>query len=89
MYLQGVVSAAAPRAEERHHQTEKPIGLLEQLVEIAPACGTVLDPFMGAGSTLDAARNRGRNAIGFEISDYWAEYTAKRLAQGSFGEEAA
>lgn len=89
VYLQGVISAATPRGDQRHHQTEKPIGLLEQLVEVAPPGGNVLDPFVGSGATLDAARNRGRNAIGFEINDLWVEYAGKRLAQGSLGGEAA
>ncbi len=86
IYLQGVISAAAPRGDERRHMTEKPIGLLEQLIEICPAGGLVLDPFAGSGSTLDAARNRGRHALGFELNDEHLETAGFRLAQTSLGD---
>lgn len=85
VYLPGLISAAAPRGDERRHMTEKPLGLLEQLVEICPPGGLVLDPFVGSGSTLDAARNRGRRAIGFELNDRHLETAALRLAQQSIG----
>lgn len=89
VYLQGVITAAAPRGDERRHMTEKPVGLLEQLVAIAPPGGLVLDPFVGSGSTLDAARNCGRRALGFELNDEHLETAGERLAQGSIGDAAA
>lgn len=89
IYLPGVISAATPRGDQRRHITEKPIGLLEQLIAVCPTGGTVLDPFVGSGSTLDAARNCGRNAIGFEINDEHLETAGQRLAQTSMGEVAA
>jgi site-specific DNA-methyltransferase (adenine-specific) len=89
VYLQGVISAAAPRGDERRHMTEKPIGLLEQLVALCPPDGLVLDPFVGSGSTLDAARNCGRRALGFELNETHLETAGMRLAQGSLGEVAA
>lgn len=88
VYLPGVIMAPTPRGDARRHQTEKPIGLLEQLIEVSPPEGLVLDPFAGSGSTLDAARNRGRRAIGFEINDHYIEVAGKRLAQTSLGEAA-
>lgn len=80
-YLPGVIEAAAPR--ERWHQTEKPLGLLEQLVAVCPPGGLVLDPFVGAATTLEAARLRGRRALGFEINPDYLEVAGRRLAQGA------
>ena len=85
VYLPGVIHAAAPRGNERRHMTEKPLGLLERLIEIAPMGGLVLDPFVGSGSTLDAARNCGRRALGFELNEDHLETAGMRLAQGFFG----
>jgi site-specific DNA-methyltransferase (adenine-specific) len=82
-YIPGVIPAATPR--NRIHQTEKPIGLLERLIDICPPGGLVLDPFAGSASTLDAARNRGRRAIGIELNDEHLENGALRLHQGSIG----
>ena len=47
---------------------------------------TVLDPFMGAGTTLRAAMDMGRRAVGIEIEERWCEAAAKRLAQRSLFE---
>ncbi len=57
---------------KKHHQTEKPTELLEKLIAIAPEKGTVLDCFMGSGSTGVACLNTNRNFIGIELSaDYF------------------
>ncbi len=62
------------------HPTEKPIGLMEILVRACPP-GVIVDPFMGSGSTLVAARNLGRKAIGIELDRKYVDIAVQRLAQ--------
>jgi site-specific DNA-methyltransferase (adenine-specific) len=71
------------------NETEKPEGIVRPLIEYGcPAGGLVLDPFAGSSSTLVAARNLGRRAIGIEMREEQCEKAAKRLAQDclDFGE---
>jgi site-specific DNA-methyltransferase (adenine-specific) len=63
------------------HPTEKPLSLLEQMIRYAcPEGGLVLDPFAGSGSTLDAARQSGRRAVGIEARADYCEAAARRLS---------
>lgn len=62
------------------HPTEKPVLLLRQLIESSTVMGeTVLDPFVGVGSTLVAAVLEGRRAVGIEIEEKYCEVAAERL----------
>lgn len=64
------------------HPTEKPLGILTPLITYAcPPGGLVIDPFAGSGSTLDAARQCGRRAVGIEADERYAEAAARRLSQ--------
>ena len=64
------------------HPTEKPTELSGHFLRLHSAPDDiVLDPFMGSGTTLRAAKDLGRKAIGIEIEEKYCEIAAKRLAQ--------
>jgi site-specific DNA-methyltransferase (adenine-specific) len=64
----------------RRHPTEKPVRLLTQLIESSSQQGEiVLDPFMGVGSTLVAAKVEGRRSIGIELDESYCEIAAERM----------
>lgn len=72
--LNGVQRFSSPK---QFHQTEKPIELLESMVGI---CGdTILDPFMGSGTTGVACVNAGRRFIGVEIDKGYFDIAVKRI----------
>lgn len=65
------------------HPTQKPLGILRPLIEYSvPVDGVVLDPFAGSGSTLLAARDLGRRAVGIEGREDYCAAAVKRLSQG-------
>lgn len=68
--------------EQLKHPNEKPIDLIIKLLEPYDFLKqTILDPFMGSGTTLVAAKQLGRKAIGIEIEEKYCEIAVKRLGQ--------
>ncbi len=72
----------ATPSSDRLHPVEKPETLLRGLIAPTTRCGaTILDPFAGSGSTLYAAKQAGRKAIGIDGEERYCEIAAKRCAQ--------
>ena len=67
---------------QKQHPTQKPEELMRWCLSLVPDAQTILDPFMGSGTTLRAAKDLGRYAIGIEIEERYCEIAARRMAQG-------
>lgn len=78
----GIVTNERP-SEPRyanHHPTVKPVKLMEYLCKlITPPNGTILDPFMGSGTTGIAAKNLGFNFTGIEMNEEYTEIAKRRI----------
>jgi len=77
---QAPVTWSGNHAAARSHPNEKPVDLMRELVQACPA-GIIVDPFMGSGTTLRAAKDLGRRCIGIDVAERWCEVAVKRLAQ--------
>ena len=67
-------------ASTRHHPAPYPLDLAERLVRMFSFVGdTVLDPFMGTGTTTVAAARWGRNSVGIELDDHYFDLGRKRI----------
>ena len=74
------ISGIKPSAAD--HPTPKPLELFLLFARLhSHGSDLILDPFMGSGTTLVAAKNLGRKAIGIEIEERYCEIAARRLAQ--------
>jgi DNA modification methylase len=87
--LRSVWEIATQPYPEAHFATY-PEALVERCVKAgSPLGGTILDPFMGSGTTALVARNLGRRSIGIELNETYASLAARRLSQQSLLTEAS
>ena len=67
----------------RLHPNQKPVAAMASMISTyCPRDGIVLDPFMGSGSTLRAAKDLGVSAVGIEIEEKFCRKASKRMSQG-------
>jgi site-specific DNA-methyltransferase (adenine-specific) len=66
------------------HPAQKPINLMKWCFGFVPEAKRIADPYMGSGTTLEAAKELGLQAIGIEIHEPYCEIAAKRLSQEVF-----
>ncbi|MGB3087341.1 MAG: site-specific DNA-methyltransferase [Phycisphaerae bacterium] len=79
-FIESPICMGAERLKDPHHPTQKPLRVLERIIEIASNPGDlVLDPFMGVGSSGVAALKWERNFIGFETEEAYYKAAEKRL----------
>lgn len=77
------------KQSDKHHMTGKPTTLMRELCQIVPEGSTILDPFAGSGTTLRAAADVGRKAIGCELVEEYCNVAAARFRQGVIWEASA
>jgi site-specific DNA-methyltransferase (adenine-specific) len=70
---------ASERQDPRLHPTQKPIALMRWCMELFPEVRTVVDPYMGVGTTLVAAKQLGKAAIGIEWDERYCRAAADRV----------
>lgn len=78
----GVVNADQRHHIPRWHPTQKPIALMSFCLSKYPNATLTIDPYAGSGTTLVAAKQLGRRAIGIEIEERYCEIAVNRLRQG-------
>jgi DNA modification methylase len=79
----GIARPANRPGDGFDHPTAKPLALMRYIIEEPRTPdGIIFDPFMGSGTTLVAAKQLGRKAIGIEINEEYCQIAVNRLAQG-------
>lgn len=79
-YPPGVFNSPIASSGDKKHIAQKPEAVMNWVLRIVPDGSLVCDPFMGSGSTLRAAVDRGCRAIGIEADEQYCEIAAKRMA---------
>lgn len=87
-YGEGVIRERTPVTKDRVHATQKPVGVLRKIIDVAsPVGGVVVDPFVGSGSTGIACVQSGRNFWGCEMSEHYADIARGRIEHEASREE--
>lgn len=76
------IGAGRATTDVRNHPTEKPIGLMIELIGKVPGA-TIIDPFCGSGTTGVACIKEGRRFIGIEIDATYADIARRRIAEAA------
>lgn len=74
-------SIGATNAERVGHPTQKPVALMEWCLGFIPDAKTILDPFMGSGTTLAACHRMGRHGIGIELDEDYFDMACRRVEE--------
>lgn len=77
----GMLQEPGKPKEKRVHPTQKPQALIYWCLDFVPEVKRVFDPFMGSGTTLSCARNRGMEVVGIDKDERYCEIAATRLSQ--------
>jgi site-specific DNA-methyltransferase (adenine-specific) len=67
--------------KDREHIAQKPRDVMQWVLQVVPPFAVILDPFMGSGATIEAAKALGHRAIGIDIDERYCESAARRLDQ--------
>lgn len=80
---------ASESGEKAMHPNQKPVKLLRWCISLVPGISFVIDPYLGSGTTLVAAKLQGKGGIGIEVDERYCETAARRLEQGvlEYGDE--
>lgn len=87
--LPGVFRQAMPPFAKRIHQTEKPLEVMRNIIQIVEPGNIILDPFAGAGTTVLAAKKEGYPAVGIELSPYYSGAAQSRVSSAGDAEDIA
>ena len=80
----GMLQENMKHKDIRVHPTQKPVGVMKWIIEkYSEDNQTIIDPFMGSGTTGVACKELGRNFIGIEIDKGYYEIAQKRIAQAT------
>ncbi len=78
----GMLQQNMSEKEVRYHPTQKPVPVIGWCLGWVPDAKTILDPWMGSGTTLVAAKLAGLKATGIEINEEYCKAAVERLRQG-------